>query len=267
MSPYIYKVTDTRHENYWQLIWMLAKTDFKIRYQNSFLGYLWAILKPLFMFTVLNFVFSSIFNPRNIGGQHYSLSLLVSLILFSFFSEGTNAGMQSLQMKSDLVLKIYVPRWCIIMASTIHSAMVFFTNFLVIAFFFMWYQFLPSWNSILLFILFAMLLYIFILSISLLFAPLFIKFRDMAIIWEVVLSAMFYAVPIVYPLQSLPDWTQRILLMNPVAFIVHFTKESMFSNHYVYFWQFALFFVFITLFSVICIWAYRLLIPKVAESM
>jgi len=267
LSFYIYKVTDTRHENYWQLIWMLAKTDFKIRYQNSFLGYFWAILKPLFMFSVLYFVFSSIFNPRNIGGQHYSLSLLVSLILFSFFSEGTTAGMQSLQMKSDLVLKIYVPRWCIIMASTIHSAMVFFTNFLVIAFFFIWYQFLPPWNAMSLFILFSLLLYAFILSVSLLFAPLFIKFRDMGMIWEVVLNAMFYTVPIVYPLQILPEWTQRILLVNPVAFIIHFVKELMFNNHYVDVWQFVLFFVTNILFSVFCIWGYRLLIPKVAESM
>ena len=267
MSSYIYKTTDTRHENYWQLIWMLAKTDFRLRYQNSFLGYLWAILKPLFMFAVLNFVFSSIFNPRNIGGGHYSLSLLVSLILFSFFSEGTNAGMQSLQMKSDLVLKIYVPRWCIIMASTIHSAMVFLTNFLVIAIFFIWYRFLPSWDAILLSILFSLLLYLFILSISLIFAPLFIKFRDMGMIWEVVLSAMFYAAPVVYPLQILPDWTQRILLINPVAFIIHFNKESMFNNHYAALWQFALFIVFNALFALFGIWAYRSLIPKVAESM
>lgn len=246
---------------------MLAKTDFRLRYQNSFLGYIWAILKPLFLFTILNFVFSSIFNPRNIGGEHYSLGLLVGLMLFFFFNEGTNAGMQSLQMKSDLVLKIYVPRWCIIMASTIHSAMVFFTNFLVIAIFFIWYQFLPSWTAIFLFLIFSLMMYIFILSLSFLFAPIFIKFRDMGMIWEVILSAMFYATPVIYPLQILPDWIQRTLLLNPVAFIVHFTKESMFHNHYTELWKFGLFFSCISIFFLFTIWAYQRLIPKIAESM
>ena len=134
----------THHENYRQLIWMLAKTDFKLRYQNSILGYVWAILKPLLMFCVLNFVFSSIFNPRHIGGENYTLGLLVSLILFYFFDEGTKAGMQSLILKSELVSKIYIPRWTIIMASTIHNTLVFLTNLIVIVIFFTWYRFLPS---------------------------------------------------------------------------------------------------------------------------
>jgi ABC-type polysaccharide/polyol phosphate export permease len=246
---------------------MLAKTDFRLRYQNSFLGYIWAILKPLFLFAILNFVFSSIFNPRNIGGEYYSLGLLVSLLLFTFFQEGTNAGMQSLKMKSDLVLKIYVPRWCIIMASTIHSAMVFITNFFVIAFFFACYRFFPSWTSIFLFLVFSLMMYILILSISLLFAPIFVKFRDVGMIWEVMLSAMFYATPVIYPLQILPEWIQRALLLNPVAFIVHFTKESMFHHHYAELWKFGLFFAANILLFFFTIWAYHLLIPKVAESM
>ena len=111
------------HENYKELIWMLAKTDFKLRYHGSALGYVWAILKPLLMFTILNFVFSELFNSRGNGIPHYSLQLLVAIILFNFFSEGTSAGMNSLLTKSQLVTKIYVPRWTIIVAATINSAM------------------------------------------------------------------------------------------------------------------------------------------------
>jgi ABC-2 type transport system permease protein len=109
LRSFIYTTSKTCHENYGQLIWMLAKTDFKLRYQNSVLGYVWAVLKPLFMFAVLNFVFSSIFNPRNIGGEHYTLALLVGLMLFYFFDEGTKAGMQSLKLKSELVSKYTSP--------------------------------------------------------------------------------------------------------------------------------------------------------------
>ena len=117
-----------RHENYRELVWMLAKTDFKLRYHGSVLGYLWALLKPLLTFAVLNFVFSSVFNPRSTGMETYSLQLLVSLMMFYFFSEGTNAGMGSLLNKSQLVTKIYVPRWTIILASTINATLIFLMN-------------------------------------------------------------------------------------------------------------------------------------------
>lgn len=249
------------------LIWMLAKTDFKLRYQNSFLGYIWAILTPLLIFMVLNFVFSSIFCKRGDGSQFYSLGLLVGLILFIFFQDGTNSGMRSLQSKAPLVSKIYLSRWTIIMASTIHSAMVFGANLFVIIIFLIWYKFLPTFNAVLLFFLFSCLMYCIILSISMIIAPLFVKFRDIAMIWEVGLRIMFYASPIFYPLQMLPEWIQQILLINPVAFIIHFTKESLFNHHFLHLWQFGLFTLSSAIFFIFSIWAYTKLIPKVAENL
>ena len=267
MSAFIYKTSENYHENYGQLIWMLAKMDFKLRYQNSFLGYIWAILNPLLIFLVLNFVFSSIFNTRNTGNQYYSLGLFVSLILFFFFQEGTNGGMLSLQSKNQLVSKVYLPRWTIIIASTVHSTMVFLTNLVVIIIFFAWYKFLPTFPSVLLFLLFSCLMYVVIFSVSMIIAPLFIKFRDMSMIWEVVIRTMFYATPVFYPLQMLPKWIQQILLLNPIAFIVHFTKEAMFNDHFVELWQFVIFFASSAMFFLFSIWVYTKLIPKVAESL
>ena len=211
MSVFTYKTSESRHEDYGHLIWMIAKTDFKLRYQNSFLGYVWAILKPLLIFIVLNFVFSSLFSSHNQGGENYSLGLFVGLILFFFFEEGTNGGMRSLQSKSQLVSKIYLPRWTIIMASTIHCALIFMTNLIVVIIFFTWYRFMPSLISIFIFLLFSLLMYLLILSLSLIIAPLFIKFRDIAMIWEVALRVMFYATPVFYPLQMLPEWIQQII--------------------------------------------------------
>jgi ABC-type polysaccharide/polyol phosphate export permease len=201
-----------KHENYKELIWTLAKTDFKLRYQSSFLGYLWALLKPLLLFAIMNFVFSSIFNSRGIGSEYYSLQLLVGIVLFNFFSEGTTAGMNSLLSKSQLVTKIYVPRWSIIVASTINAALIFVMNLIVIVLFFGIKTFLPSFESIALFLLFSVATYVIILSFSLITAPLFVKFRDLILIWEVILSALFYATPIFYPLQMLPTNIQKVLL-------------------------------------------------------
>ncbi|HLB51046.1 MAG TPA: ABC transporter permease, partial [Patescibacteria group bacterium] len=175
------------HENYRELIWVLAKTDFKLRYHGSVFGYLWALLKPLLTFAILNFVFSSLFEIRGIGGEHYALQLLVAIILFNFFSEGTSAGLNSLIAKSQLVTKIYVPRWTIILSATLNSAMIFCMNLLVIALFFAWKGFLPSVGAIVSFVFFALATYLLVIMFSFFAAPLYVKFRDLAMIWEVLL--------------------------------------------------------------------------------
>jgi ABC-type polysaccharide/polyol phosphate export permease len=267
LKPFTYKTTENYHENYRYLIWTIAKTDFKLRYQNSVLGYIWAILTPLLLFMVLNFVFSSIFSSRGGDDRLYSLGLIVGLILYTFFQDGTTSGMRSLQSKSSLVSKIYLSRWAIIMASTIHSAMIFSANLIVIIIFLIWYRFLPTFDAVLLFFLLSCLLYVIILSVSMIIAPLFVKFRDIAMIWEVGLRIMFYASPIFYPLQMLPEWIQQILLINPVAFIIHFTKESVFHHHFLHLWQLGLFTLSSAIFFIFSIWAYTKLIPNVAESL
>lgn len=257
-----------KHENYKELIWMLAKTDFKLRYHGSVLGYLWALLKPLLTFAVLNFIFSSVFNPRNTEGvDTYSLQLLVSLMMYYFFSEGTSAGMSSLLAKSQLVTKIYVPRWTIIVASTINATLIFLMNLIVIAFFFAAKGFMPSIPAIGMFLLFSIFIYVIVLSFALITAPLYVKFRDLSMIWEVLLMIIMYASPIIYPLATLPASYHQIILLNPIAFIVHFTKESLINNHFADPGQYGIFIAIVGAFFGLSICSYRKLIPKVAEDM
>ncbi len=246
---------------------MLAKTDFKLRYHGSVLGYVWAILKPLLMFLVLNFVFSAMFNPRNTGTQFYSLQLITAIMLFNFFSEGTTAGMSSLLNKSQLVTKIYVPRWTIILASTVNAVLVYLMNLIVIAGFFAWERYLPSLGAIVLFLFFSVLTYVIILSFSLFTAPLYVKFRDLSMIWEVLITILFYASPIIYPLSILPAYIQRAILVNPMAFIIHFVKESLTSNHFPDPWQIVLFTVILLITFGLSVLSYRKLIGNVAEEL
>lgn len=255
-----------QHENYKELIWALAKTDFKLRYHGSVLGYLWAILKPLLMFSILNFVFSSLFNTKGNGIPYYSLQLLIGIIIFNFFSEGTMAGMSSLLSKAQLVTKIYVPRWTIIIASTINSALVFLMNILVIVFFFGLNRFMPSFEAVLLFLMFLIFTYIIIVGFSLLTAPMYVKFRDLSMIWEVVTSILFYASPIVYSLQMMPDRMQKIMLLNPMAFIIHFSKEGLINNHFADPWKTFIFVITVLAFFGLGIFSYNKLAPRIAEE-
>lgn len=256
-----------QHENYKELIWMLAKTDFKLRYHGSVLGYLWALLKPLLTFAILNFVFSSVFNMRNIDGTDtYSLQLLVALMMFYFFAEGTGAGMNSLLSKSQLVTKIYVPRWTIILASTINATLIFLMNLVVIIFFFAINGFMPSLPAIGMFLLFSVFIYIIVLSFSLITAPLYVKFRDLSMIWEVLLMIIMYGSPIIYPLSTLPAKYHTLILLNPLAFIIHFTKESLINNHFASFNQYVVFVSIVFGAFGLSIWSYRKLAPRIAED-
>jgi ABC-2 type transport system permease protein len=255
-----------KQENYNELIWMLAKTDFKLRYQGSVLGYFWALLKPFLMFAVLNFVFSNVF-ARGGNIKYYPLQLLISLILFNFFAEGTRAGLISLQFKSALVTKIYVPRWTIILSSTINSAMIFVMNLVAVILFFAYYQYMPPPDVILMFVIFSILTYVLIVSFSFIASLLYIKFRDLLMIWDVLVSVLMYATPIIYSLQMLPKNVQQIILVNPMAFIIHFNKETLFNRHYPDPWQMLGFAFLVALFFALSVWFYRIKSPKIAEYM
>ena len=96
----------------------LVKTDFKIRYQGSVLGYLWAVLRPMLLFAILYTVFAKILK---MGGDipHYSVYLMTGTVFWSFFSECTSQGIQAIVGRSDLLRKISFPKWIIVVSSTI----------------------------------------------------------------------------------------------------------------------------------------------------
>ena len=253
------------HENYKELVMRLAKTDFKLRYHNSVLGYVWAILKPLLMFTILNFVFSSLFNFRNSGTPYYPLELLTALLMFQFFAEGTISGMSSLVSKAQLVTKIYVPRWTIVLSSTINALFVFCMNLIVLVFFFFIYGKAPTLLGIVMFLVYSILLYALIVSFSFLTAPFYVRFRDLSMIWEVLLSILMYAAPIVYPLTMMPEYIRKILLINPLTFIIHFSKQGLISNAFTNLWDFLALFLGIIIAATISFLVFRKYEKRVAE--
>ena len=108
--------------HYGELIWMLAKTDFRMRYQGSVLGFVWALLKPLFVFVILNLVFSQLFASDI---PYYSLQLLTGILLWNFFAEGTMVGLTSLMSKGHVLKKIAFPRWVVVVAAWLQSLMSF----------------------------------------------------------------------------------------------------------------------------------------------
>lgn len=194
----------------------LVRTDFKLRYQGSVLGYTWSLLKPLLLFAILYVVFVRFLR---IGGDvpHFPIYLLLGMVLWNFFAEATSQSLTSIVTRGDLVRKISIPRWIIILSSSVGALINLGLNLIVVGVF-MIFNDVDIHASALLLPLFIIEIYLFSLGISLILSTLFVKFRDVAYIWEVMLQAGFYMTPILYPLAVITNETiQKLILLNPMA--------------------------------------------------
>lgn len=200
----------------WEKVWMLAKTDFKLRYHGSALGIVWVLLKPLAIFGVLSFVFSHVFKNT----ASYSLNLLTGLIFWNFFAEGTMVGITSLLSKAHIITKIFVPKWIIVLASTLNTCFSFLMSLGVLAIFCFFSGLILSLMAWVQLIFYALVVYLLILIVSFFLSPLYLRFRDINQIWEVILLAAFYATPIIYPISVLSASVQSLLYLNPMTLII-----------------------------------------------
>lgn len=209
----------------------LVVTDFKLRYQGSALGYLWSLLKPLLLFAILYVVFVQ-FLRFGSDVPHFPVYLLLGIVLWSFFVEATNQGLQAIVSRGDLIRKINFPKYIIIISGTI-SALINLTLNLGVVFVFALINGVDiTWN-ILWLPLNLLELYVFALGIAFLLGAAYVKYRDVAYIWEVVLQGAFYAVPIIYPISMIivhSEAAAKILLLNPVAQAIQDARHNLITD-------------------------------------
>lgn len=204
-----------------ELFKTFVKIDFILRYQNSVLGFFWVFLKPFLIFLVLLTVFTFF------GGsiEHFQVYLLLGIILFQFFSDGTTFGMHSILNKSHVILKIPFSKTPVILASVFSAFLHLFFALVIFAIFLIFKGIYPSFLSILIFFILIISEFFFILGVSFFTSLWVISFRDLGQIWEVFLTAFFYLVPVFYPLSILPEQVQKIYWLNPLTQIVTFSRD------------------------------------------
>lgn len=207
----------------WILLRELVKTDFKLRYQGSMLGMAWSVLKPLMLFAVMYVVFVR-FLRFGAGIPHFAVSLLLAQTLWAFFQEATSQGMQAIVGRGDLLRKLKFPKYIVVVSSTV-SALINLVISLFVVLIFMIVNGVEFRPTILLFPLVVVELYIFALGIAFLLSTMFVRFRDIGHIWDVIMQAWFYATPIIYPLTQLINvgWlsvAKLVLMLNPIAQII-----------------------------------------------
>ena len=217
----------------------LTKTDFKLRYQGSVLGYLWALLKPLMMFAILYVVFVKFFKW---GGDipHYAVYLLTGTVMWNFFMESTNQGIQAIVNRSDLLRKICFPKYIVVVSATLTAVINVLINLVVIIIFALINGVTPSWSWLLV-PLSIIELYVLSLGISFLLGAINVKYRDISSIWEVFTQALFYAVPIIYPITMVAETSQKaakLLLLNPIAQSIQDIRHNLVTDYAVTTWDY-----------------------------
>ena len=195
------------------LVLLLAINDVKLRYRNSFLGFLWSFLEPLLMLMVLYYVFTNIIKS---GIADYPLYLLLGLIIWYAFQRSTTMGASSLLEKSHIISKVYFRREIIVMSSCLTAFIMMMLEFAAFAVFAIAFQFLPP-PTIVLLIPLVIDLFVLSVGISLLLSILTVYFRDMRFIWQVVLQAGFFLTPIFYRLDMFGKNIHDLLQYNPLV--------------------------------------------------
>lgn len=213
------------------LLSQLVATEFKLRYQGSVLGYLWSLLKPLFLFTILYFVFVHFLR---IGADvpHWPVALLIGIVLWNFFSEVTNNGLGSIVARGDVLRKINFPKYVIIFASSISAFINLLLNAVVITIFMVLNGVDFSWTALLA-PLYLLEIFAFGLGLAFFLSALYVKLRDTNYIWEIISQALFYGSAIIYPISMVIDQNlllAKILLLNPIAQSVQDIRHVLVSD-------------------------------------
>ena len=196
----------------------MVATDFKVRYQGSALGYVWSLLKPLLLFAVLYVLFTYI-APIGKDVEHYGVMLLVGIVFWNFFSETTMVGASSVVAHGDLIRKVSIPRYLVVIASAISALINLGLSLIVFFIFALLNGIMPSLSWIGL-VLIVIELFVLAVGLAFILATAYVKFRDITYIWEVVLQAGFYASMIIIPISIVPAYMHDWFFMNPIVQIV-----------------------------------------------
>jgi ABC-2 type transport system permease protein len=201
----------------------LVRTDFKLRYQGSALGYAWSLLRPLLLFVILYVVFVKFLRI----GKGIEL---LGIVLWNFFAEMTTLSVGSIVGRGDLIRKISIPRWIIVISTSLSSLINLFLNLVVITIF-LFVNHVDLLHTSVWLPLILLEIYIVALGLSFFLAAAFVKFRDISYIWEVIMQALFYLTPIIYPLSLIPNATfQKIIMLNPMAQAIQDARYSLVTH-------------------------------------
>jgi len=201
---------------YKDLIWILTISDLKVKYQSSYLGFAWSFLNPILMMLVLYLVFSSVFR---INQENFALYLLIGLIAWRFLANGTMKAITSITERPGLVTKIAIPRLILVLGMTLSAFISSILEFLVLIPMLIILGAGLKW-TIIFFPIVHVIYFLIVYGAGLILASLYVYYRDLNLIWDVILQAGFFLSPIVYPISIIPDAYIPYYLLTPITVLM-----------------------------------------------
>lgn len=198
-----------------ELLWLIALNEFRKAYFGTVLGYFWSLVRPLLLFGVLLLVFTKVFRLGS-NVPAYPVLLLLNIVLYTLFQESTTAAVPSIVGNEGIVRKTQFPRLVIPLSVTLTALFNLGLNLVAVFAFIFIYGVDPLWSWFLLPALLAPLILLTV-TLSMLLSALFVRFRDVAMIWSVAVTVIFYGTPILYPIEVVPKGLRTIELFNPLA--------------------------------------------------
>jgi len=206
---------------YRELIRILTVSDLKVKYQSSVLGFAWSLLNPLLMMLVLYMVFNNVFMNSQ---EHFALYLLIGIVSWRFLANGTSSSMGAIVGKPSLVTKIYIPRQVLVLSTVLSSFISSLLEFLVLMVLLLAFGVGISPN-ILFFPAVHMVYFVMVYGISLALSALYVYYRDLNQIWEVLLQLGFFVSPVCYSISLVPDKYLFYYMLNPVTLVMQIYRK------------------------------------------
>jgi ABC-2 type transport system permease protein len=210
-----------------RILRVMARTEFKLKYVDSVLGYVWSLAKPLAYFSVLWVIFGRFFDT---GVGRYPLYLLLGIVLFTFFADSVGLALPSVLERGAVLRRIAFPPVVIPLSATLTAAMTFAVNVTAVSVFVAASRIVPNVKWLLLLPL-LLQLYVFIVGLALIISTLFVRFHDIGPLWELTAQMLLFASPIMYPITIVPDWVEHIEMLNPFVQVLQDVRWIVLGPH------------------------------------
>jgi ABC-type polysaccharide/polyol phosphate export permease len=209
------------------LVVQLVRIQLLLRYRRTALGFVWTLVNPVLMMSVSAFVFSHLLNFANV--QNYAVFLFSGMLPWMMFSNALTIGGASILSNEQLLRKVALPLHALPISAAagvlIDSLCALLALFLIVVL-----LGAPLTPALLVLPLSYLILFVFCAGCALLFAVIFVFFRDMQHIITVLLQAMMYMTPIIYPLERIPERFHWILQLNPMYYLIRLFREPIYDG-------------------------------------
>lgn len=212
--------------HYWLELWqyrellrVLAWRDLSVRYKQTVIGILWALIRPFLTLLVFTVIFGRIARLPTDGNAPYALMVFAGILPWTFFSTGLSEASYSLINNTSLISKVYFPRLIVPIATIMVAFVDFLISFCILLVLMGWYQFVPDWRIIVLPV-FVLLVFIASVGPALWIASLSVKYRDFRYVVPFIMQLGIYLSPVGFSSTVVPEQWRSLYSLNPMVGVI-----------------------------------------------